>query len=262
MKSIYTVMITIFFACITHAKAVDDLSKVQFYTEELYPYNYTQNGKSTGFSYELIKQAIQHSPISINFDSQVKFVPWSRAYNIALKEKNIAIFSTARTDNREKYFHWVGPIAHAQRVAITKKSSQIKIETADDLKSHTITVIQEDIGDHLTQIMNLSENTTKTYDLAASLRNLETDIADILIYNPEATKQKMDEIGLNADDYEFGKILSSGNFYIAISKATPASIANQLQIAIDNYKITQEYQDLRVKYDLHLFDKSLYESLE
>ncbi len=38
-------------------------------------------------------------------------LPWARAYTRAQAERDTCLFATARLDNREKLFVWVGPLA-------------------------------------------------------------------------------------------------------------------------------------------------------
>ena len=77
-------------------------------TEENPPFNYTENGKLTGLVTELVQETMRRA----NVPFTVEVLPWTRAYIRAQAEKDTCLFATARLENREKLFTWVGPLAN------------------------------------------------------------------------------------------------------------------------------------------------------
>lgn len=77
-------------------------------TEENPPFNYTENGKLTGLVTELVVETAKRA----NVPYTIEVLPWSRAYVRAQAERDTCLFATARLDNREKLFLWVGPLAN------------------------------------------------------------------------------------------------------------------------------------------------------
>ncbi len=76
-------------------------------TEENPPFNYTENGKLTGLVTELVQETMKRA----NVPYTVEVLPWTRAYMRTQSEKDTCLFATARLENREKLFTWVGPFA-------------------------------------------------------------------------------------------------------------------------------------------------------
>ena len=50
----------------------------------------------------------------------IAFLPWARAYNLALNNKNVLLFSTTRTEAREALFKGVGPILKSNFVLFAR----------------------------------------------------------------------------------------------------------------------------------------------
>ncbi len=62
-------------------------------TEELPPYNMTQNGRMTGMSTEVVQAVLKE----VGMDAPIHSMPWARAYELALNESNVLIYSIVRT---------------------------------------------------------------------------------------------------------------------------------------------------------------------
>ena len=75
-------------------------------SEELSPFNHTEDGKVTGFSSEIVLEICER----VGHAKTIQVMPWARAYKSILNEDNKVLFSTTRTANREDLFKWVGPI--------------------------------------------------------------------------------------------------------------------------------------------------------
>src|SRR5215470_11626060 len=87
-------------------------------TEENPPFNYTEQGKVAGLSTEIVAELGKRSGIPL----QIQSMPWEKAYIAAQRDKETCIYSTARLENRERIFFWIGPIATNQWVLIGKSN--------------------------------------------------------------------------------------------------------------------------------------------
>ncbi len=76
-------------------------------TEENPPFNYTESGKLTGLVTELVQETMKRA----NVPYTIEVLPWTRGYMRTQSEKDTCLFATARLENREKLFAWVGPFA-------------------------------------------------------------------------------------------------------------------------------------------------------
>ena len=116
---------------------------IELLTENYPPYNHMENGKITGLSVEVVQAVLKE----VNSNDKIRVFPWVRAYNKALKEKDVALFGVTRTPQREKLFHWVGAVNPSYNTCVyglvDKKFDNVnKIE---DLKQYRIGVVRGDI---------------------------------------------------------------------------------------------------------------------
>ena len=100
------------------------------YTEDLPPYNMTQNGHVTGISSELIATALDGLQIGFT----MRLVSWQRAYHEALTDPNSCVYSTVRTPEREELFQWIGPIGGDALGAFVLPDSTIQAHSLADLR--------------------------------------------------------------------------------------------------------------------------------
>jgi len=98
-------------------------------TEEAPPFNYTsEDGKSiTGSATEIVREAFRRAGLAY----RIEIYPWARAYHLAQTEADTCVFSTTRTEEREKLFRWVGPVATSEWVMIARADDEIRLKTLD-----------------------------------------------------------------------------------------------------------------------------------
>lgn len=83
---------------------------MQALTEDMPPYNWRDDkGEMTGFSVQLLHALLKRSGLQLD-ERGVQLLPWARAYQTALYQPDIVLFTAARTAERDKLFQWVGPI--------------------------------------------------------------------------------------------------------------------------------------------------------
>ena len=103
-------------------------------TEENPPFNYTEKGKLVGSGAEIVAEMAQRAKLP----AKTEVLPWERAYVRAQAEKETCLFSTARLENRERLFLWVGPIAINVWVVYGPSSFKTPIRSLVDLKPYRI----------------------------------------------------------------------------------------------------------------------------
>jgi polar amino acid transport system substrate-binding protein len=105
-------------------------AEFQIFTEELPPFNYTENGKVTGFSTEIVLEICKR----VGHPQTVRVVPWARGYSSILNKDGHILFSMTRTPKRETLFKWIGPIYEPTIVFFAKTGSTLAINSLDDAK--------------------------------------------------------------------------------------------------------------------------------
>lgn len=116
---------------------------LQVVTEELPPYNMTVDGRLTGMSTEVVEAALKEAGLS----APIQSMPWARAYDLALHDDNVLIYSMARIPERESLFQWVGAIAPTQWYVYSYPERPIPIERLEDAKAYQNGVVKQDVGE-------------------------------------------------------------------------------------------------------------------
>ena len=109
-------------------------------TEENPPFNYTEQGKVVGVSTEIVSELGKRSGVPL----QIKSMPWEDAYVAAQRDKETCVYSTARLENRERLFAWIGPIATNQWVLIGKSDFAGSVRKVEDARKYRVGVVAKD----------------------------------------------------------------------------------------------------------------------
>jgi ABC-type amino acid transport substrate-binding protein len=104
--------------------------KFQFITENYKPFNFVENSAVTGLAPDVLKEIC--SRLNIPFD--VRVLPWSEGYNLALNTNNVLLFSTILNAGRKDLFKWAGPIASVDWLFYSSSQSPIILNSLDDAK--------------------------------------------------------------------------------------------------------------------------------
>ena len=109
-------------------------------TEENPPFNYTEQGKLVGLSTEIVTELVKRSGIPL----QIKSMAWEDAYVAAQRDPDTCVYSTARLENRERLFTWIGPIATNQWVLIGKSDFAGSLARVEDARKYRVGVVARD----------------------------------------------------------------------------------------------------------------------
>ena len=207
-----------------------------YYTEQLPPYNYADNGTVKGFTVDVLEEISAKSGIPLSPDD-IQVVPWEEAYQAALTGNNTGLFATARTPEREDVFKWVGPISMERYVLFALPDAHFSVQTPEDLNDLRIGVIADDASMQLLQALGVNESQfvmgTNASDLIDKLQNNETD----LWAYPDFTGRYYAEL-TTGDYYAFpvAYALDEIGVYYAYSKDVPDSTIDSLQKSLDAIK--------------------------
>lgn len=141
-------------------------------TEEIPPYAYTQNGKFTGASIEIIQALFKEA----NIPYTINIFPWKRAVEIT-KNNKACIFPIQRSQEREVLFNWISPVLITQTGFYTTLGSKVSIRTLDDVKSYSIgTYRGSAVEDYLT---SQGFNVVSTSKDDVNIRKLSANRIDV-----------------------------------------------------------------------------------
>ncbi len=247
MKNLLLTLAVLLFS----SHAVAD-TKVRLMTEEFAPYQYYEgqgaNKIISGISIEIV-QAIQKQ---ISNDDPIKVLPWSRALKLLAKNKNSALFSTARTPEREDKYKWVGPLSKLEMVFFRKVGSGVNFNSMEEAKTVGKIGVTKNVATH--EILSSKGFTNlDVIKSGADEKNLKrlakgrVDVWPTAYYAGIYSAKKM---GL-LDEIEVvpGVTILSGHLYIAFNKDTDPNTIHQWQSALDQLKSDGVVDAILNKYD-------------
>jgi polar amino acid transport system substrate-binding protein len=103
-------------------------------TENLPNLNYIKDGELVGLSVDIVKEIQKR----VGSHEQIKVFPWARAYNLALREENVVLFSMTHTEARKDLA--INSLEDAKKV---KRIGTIRDDSKERLlKSHGFTNLE------------------------------------------------------------------------------------------------------------------------
>jgi len=234
----------------TNTDNLDDLHKeIHSYrtapvivSENLIPYNYLEKGKPAGIATEILI----HLKDKTGIDWPIEFMPWSMAYNIAMEQSNILLYSMLRTREREEHFQWVGPL-FTDQIYVYRHRDRADVEAGnlEDLKLYTVSAIRENYDSQYLENHGFMEgkNMVLVDTQEENIKNLIDRRVDAISLTRSQYKWQTAALGLTEKDlvplFELQDI--SNDVYICFSLKTPKSTVQKFQAALDAYKSSPEY---------------------
>ena len=198
-------------------------------TEILPPLNYVDNGVLVGPSVETVA-AIQKKVGSLE---PIQVYPWSRAYKMALEEKNVILFGMTYTKVRHDKFKWVGPLATKRDILVARKGSGIMIRTIEDAKKvKQIGTLRDDTRGRLLESYGFT-NLEPVSDEQLNAKKLALGRIDLWAYKIPGLRTVCDLAGVDYTQFEEVYHLREIDLMIAFSKKTSDAIVKKWQDAFD-----------------------------
>ncbi|SHK17700.1 amino acid ABC transporter substrate-binding protein, PAAT family [Marinobacter antarcticus] len=230
----------------TTAAAAD---KLYIFTEKYPPYNDSVSGQSfahnendiTGICSDMVKAALAR----VDYDYVMKMRAWSYAYNWVQDRENHGLFCTARTEERENQFQWVGPLASIKWTLFAAPDSDISLNSLEDAKNLQIAGYKGDVmSDYLIDngfnvIMGVSGD--------VNTRRLMLGQADLWVTDglvgPLVAKAEHGITGLKPV-----LVFRETPMYLAFSTNTDPAIIADLQKALDEARDAGELEQIENRY--------------
>ncbi len=229
IKILLVILLTFIFLCNCSTINKSDISskdnELQILTEDYPPLTFEKDGEITGFGTEVVREILHRLDIQDN----IRILPWEKGYNLCLQNPNIVLFTMKRTELRENLFHWIGPIGSNNTIFYAKKGSGIQIDNMDDAKEVSKIATcsawfsEQDLKD--AGFTNLVSSPVPT----ENVRQLVEGEVDLSIFTDITIPEIAIQAGYSIDDLEPVFTVSTGYFYIAISKETPEHIVKEWQ---------------------------------
>jgi len=207
--------------------------KLRVMTEEYPPFNYTDaQGNLVGSSTDIVKAVITKLGETI----KIEVMPWAAAYEIVQNDPDTALYSVARTPERENLFMWVGPIGSYENWLYAKKGSTTRVSSLDDAKTvKGIAVVKDEAGQQkLTQEGFI--NFVYTGSTADGLAKLVAGQADLWLGTGADVELVARKAGVDPAGIEAAVFVHKVDLYIGFNKNTPYATVQAWQAALDSLK--------------------------
>jgi polar amino acid transport system substrate-binding protein len=231
-------------AVTAHAQA----TPLRVVTEELPPYNMTRDGQLTGMSTEVVQAVLK----DMGLQPPIHSLPWARAYDIALNEENVLIYSIARTPQRETLFKWVGVIAPSDWYLYARVGGQQAPRTLDEARRHQIATVKEDVGEQylLTKGFVVGRNLQSGNRHELSYEKLKHGHVDFWVIEDISAIYLARQAG---DDparvlvraLPLPELAQDGGLHMAFSARTPDALVDRFRKSLDTIRRNGTYEAIR-----------------
>ncbi len=230
-----------------HAAPLKADPPIQVVTSEYAPFSYLENGRPKGFCTEIVQTLLKE----LGIRADIATLPWARAYNTALKKRNILIYTLARTPGRESLFQWVGVLVRGKSYLFSLKSRPIRLDSLDQAKAYHIGSGREDV-----RAAYLKNQGFKNLDLVIhaqmNARKLINGRIDLWAEGELAAVHTVRQLGYDPD-----KVLSKAFLlemdtplvgYLAFGIDTDPDLVRRFSKALEKLKQNKTYEHIKHKY--------------
>ena len=212
---------------------------IRFVTEIMSPFQLNDGSKLTGFAVELV-EAIQRNA---QLDARIEVYPWARAYNIALKEPNVFIFTLVKTDERLDQFNWIDQYYVATDSFYALKSRpDIVIESMDDAKKYTTCIPRDDVGEQRLLKLGFDDSNLKRVAFQSQcLGMLYRDRVDLNLFNELGIRSLSRKFDVDPNHFRRVFVVSKAVMGLAASKNTDPKLIKKVRETLQALKQAPDF---------------------
>ncbi len=240
-KTVLIMMAVLTILCVSCTKKNVELTIL---TENYPPLSYEENGVVTGYGAEVVT-AIQKE---LKTNAKPTVLPWDEAYNRALNEENIVLFTMEKTPEREALFNFIGPLGTNTSYFYALASNPLELpdlEAAAKVKA--IATTTNWFTEQFLKERDFKNLVSKTNPID-NLKMLVSKETDLGVFTDVTFPQLCKEAGVAADSLKPVLELMQSEYYIAISKATDPKIVEAWQAAFTTLKENGTLQSIKEKW--------------
>jgi polar amino acid transport system substrate-binding protein len=220
-------------------------------TEELPPYNMTQNGRVTGMSTEVVEAVLKE----VGMQASIQAMPWARAYELALNDSNVLIYSIVRTPARESLFQWVGAIAPTRWFLYSLADRPVQLNSLEDARNHQIATVNQDVGEQylVSQGFRIGEELQSSNKYEHNYRKLKVDHVELWISNELNALYLTRQNGEDPDkvlirSLPLPELSSDEGLSMAFSLKTPAATVERFRVGLETIRRNGVYDAIARKW--------------
>ena len=231
----------LFFICMTSTFAQSKLTVVG---EVFRPFSFEENQKKKGMVTEIVDAILKESKIT---PSKWIISPWKYVYKYAKDHKNTLLYTIVKNPEREKLFHWIGPISDRNFCLYKLKSrTDISIKTWDDLKKYSVASLEDGAGTK--EIEDHGILVYKTRDLKQSFNMAVNKRADLMGSMDYAMYYFKNSEKLKGDFVKAFTVNNTSKYYIALNINTDPGLVRSIKSSFEIIKSNGILDKIKSKY--------------
>ncbi len=221
--------------------------RLQLLTEEFPPYNFAgPGGTITGSSTDIVREIASR----LGVDTEIELGAWELGYNRTISTPDTALYSTARTTERENLFRWVGPIGAYDMTFYARNGSGFSLASLEEAKkAGAIAVVRDDARHQYLVTRNVS-NIALYPDDESCVRALMSGEAQLWLGSAVSANRTIVQAGYQPDDLRPLYQVQTSELYIAFNNQTSRETIAAWQDALDAMKRDGTYQAILAQYGL------------
>lgn len=208
-------------------------NELRLLTHDYIPLAYSHNNKPTGLAVEVVQELQRR----LSKNVRIEVMPWARAYKVALLHKNIGLFTTMRTSEREHLFKWVGPIAVQTTSFYALHGSGLNIKNMAEAKSvDRILVPREYYSQQVLKKLGFKNLDSSMVRPDSMLLMLKQRRGKLMVADDQLLPSLLQQGGISNGEMELMFSFMRTSSYLAFSKDVPDAVVQQWQAELDNMK--------------------------
>lgn len=221
---------------------------LEFVFSDFPPFEYTENGSSTGINKKIIEEACNRLDLTPVFIQ----LPWKRALQYAKEGGADAIFSLFENDERIRYYNFPEENINTVRmVLVTNRESNIEINSIEDMKGKRVGIyLGSSYGEKFDTTDQIVKDPATTNE--SLLRKQAAKRTDFAIIDERVAKYWFKQIGMEDTFRILDYVVTEKNTYVAFSKATEKVngkyIASKFSAVLKEMKAEGFIEEINAKY--------------
>lgn len=211
------------------------LAHITWYTEEYPPFNYAEEGVAKGIAVDVLSGVLAGKGIDPT-DADIRVVSWSEGYQTVIHTPMTAIFSAARTPEREHLFKWAGPVFSSDHVLFARKDTNVTLSAPRDLAQYRVGIIRDDIaGDDLLALGFPPRKLVVGMNSSEIVTLLESGEIDMWAYAELPGENILSKASGEVLPAQYTKVYSLGtrDYYFAFNREVPDDVVDEFQAGIN-----------------------------
>ncbi|MFL6534341.1 MAG: substrate-binding periplasmic protein, partial [Pseudomonas sp.] len=191
----------------------------------------------------------------VGMTASIQPMPWARAYELALNESNVLIYSIVRTPERESLFQWIGAIAPTKWYIYSLADRPVKLNSLADAHGHQIATVNQDVGEQylVSKGFRIGEELQSSTKYEHNYRKLKVDHVELWISNELNALYLTRQNGEDPDkvliqSLPLPELSSTDGLNMAFSRKTPSQTVEKFRAGLETIRRNGVYDAIARKW--------------